>query len=84
VLPWRETANLPLPRAAEIAGVSPAALYGYEKQGRLTFRRLAGRTLVSTESLIALVDKAEPWTPSTRGKEARAKRSERAAASWQE
>lgn len=81
-LPWRETAYLTLPRASEIAGVSTASLYALESQGRLSFRRLVGRTLVTTESLVRFIDSAEPWTPSDRGKEARAKRRERASTAW--
>ncbi|MER9911491.1 hypothetical protein NKJ71_12705 [Mesorhizobium sp. M0050] len=74
---------LPLATAAEIAGVSPASLYRFAAEGRLSFRRLAGRTLVETPSLIALVSAAEPWSPSKRGSAARAKRTERARVAWE-
>jgi hypothetical protein len=83
-LPWQQTAQLPLSRASEIAGVSTSSLYALEAQGKLTFRRLAGRTLVSTPSLISLIESSEPWKPSERGKEARATRKERARAAWPE
>ncbi|EKX59531.1 hypothetical protein D516_2686 [Rhodobacter sp. AKP1] len=73
-LPWRERAFLPLTAAAEILGVSAASVYGLEAKGRLSFSRLAGRTLVSVDSLKALIDNADPWTASDRGKEARAAR----------
>lgn len=79
---WRERAYLPLREAAQIVGLSRASLYKFESDGRLEFRRLAGRTLVATESLILLIDGAEPWTPSPRGDAARAKRKERAQAAW--
>lgn len=79
---WRECAYLPLRQASQIVGVSPATIYKYERDGVLKFRRLAGRTLVTTVSLIRMIDSAEPWQPSDRGKEARAKRTERAAAAW--
>lgn len=81
-LPWRDLAFLPLPQASQIAGVSTASLYKYEADGKLEFRRLAGRTLVTTSSLIRLIEGAEPWHPSDRGKEARSKRTERARATW--
>lgn len=77
---WRERPLLPLKLASEVAGVSVASLYNFVDQGRLRFRQLGGRTLVETKSLIALVDSAEEWAPSDRGKEARAKRKELARA----
>lgn len=73
-LSWRERAFLPLATAAEILGISPASIYGLEAKGRLSFSRLAGRTLVNVDSLKALIDNADPWTASDRGKEARAAR----------
>lgn len=82
-VPWQQRPMLPLATAAEIAGVSPASLYRFAAEGRLKFRRLAGRTLVETSSLIALVKTAETWTPSNRGAAARAKRSERSRAAWE-
>ncbi|UES46827.1 hypothetical protein [Roseibium aggregatum] len=80
---WRNSAYLPLTRASEIAGVSTASLYNFESAGRLQFKRLAGRTLVTTESLIALIDSAEDWTPSDRGSHGRAARTQRARAAWE-
>jgi len=74
--PWRDRPLHPLKTAAEIIGVSVASLYRFSDQGRLTLRRLGGRTLVETKSLIALAESAEKWTPYDRGKEARAKRKE--------
>lgn len=72
--PWTERPLLTLKAAAEIIGISVASLYRFSDEGRLTFRRLGGRTLVDTKSLIALAEGAEEWTPNDRGKEARAKR----------
>lgn len=83
-VPWQQRPVLPLAVAAEISGVSPASLYRFASEGRLKFRRLAGRTLVETPSLMALVDAAESWTPSNRGSAARAQRQERARAGWAE
>lgn len=80
--PWRDRVLLPLQAAAEIAGVSVASLYRFESEGRLTFRRFAGRTLVETASFVLLVDAAEPWAASDRGAEAREARVQRARASW--
>jgi hypothetical protein len=72
---WQDRAMLSLQLAAEIAGISVASLYRAAGEGRLTFRRLEGRTVVETASLVELLNAAEVWTPSERGKEARAKRS---------
>ncbi|MGB3045019.1 MAG: hypothetical protein WBB98_17740 [Xanthobacteraceae bacterium] len=72
---WQDRAMLSLQLAAEIAGISVASLYRAAGEGRLILRRLEGRTVVETASLIELLDAAEIWTPSDRGKEARAKRS---------
>jgi hypothetical protein len=59
---------------SEISAISVASLYRAADDDRLVLRRLYGRTLVETSSLIALMNGAERWTPSDRGKEARAKR----------
>ena len=80
--PWRDRPFQPLQTASEIAGVSVASLYRLAGEGKLKLRRLAGRTLVETESLIELIGSAEPWTPSDRGKAARQRRSEIARAAW--
>ena len=81
---WRNAALLPLVRASEIAGISAASLYSLKDAGRLEFKKLAGRTLVTTKSLIELIETAEPWTPSARGAKGRAARADRARASWAE
>lgn len=74
LLPWRERAFVQLGMSAEILGVSQASVYNLEAKGQLAFRRVAGRTVVSVESLAALIDSAEPWTASDRGADARASR----------
>ena len=83
-LPWRETAALPLKRAAHVLGVSVASLYRLEQEGTLKFRRLCGRTLVRTEGVIALADADEPWSASQAGSAAHVKRAELAANGWKE
>lgn len=82
-IPWRQRPRLPLKVAAQIVGVSTATLYKMAGDGRLSFRRLAGKTVVDTRSLIAFIDSDEPWTPSARGTEARAALADRRRASWQ-
>lgn len=78
-VPWRERPLLSLQTASEIVGVSVASLYRFESEKRLVFRRLGGRTLVVTPSLVALVDAAEPWTASTLTNKALAARTGRGA-----
>jgi len=58
---WHHAAFLPLQSAAFILGISPASLYGLEREGRLAFKHLAGRTLVPTADIIALVADAKTW-----------------------
>lgn len=82
--PWRDTALLSLKRAAHVLGISVASLYRLESEGRLKFRRLAGRTLVATSGIAALADADEAWSPSTKGFEARARRAELVKANWAE
>lgn len=84
---WRDTALIPLLRASEIAGISVASLYKMRREGRLDFRKLAGRTLVTTESLERLIDDAETYRDSARtdnARTARAARAERARSAWVE
>ena len=81
--PWRELPHLPLKRAAEIAGLSPATLYHANSKGELVFVRLGGRTLVQTESLKAYIATAEKWTPSHKVAKANEARKAAAAKAWE-
>jgi hypothetical protein len=71
---WRERAFVPIVRAAEILSLSRPSVYKLERQGKLRFDRVAGRTLVSVPSLIALCDGPGNWSASARGAEGRAAR----------
>lgn len=75
-LPWRDREFLQLKMAAEVAGVSITGIYRLHDAGKLKLRDLGGRTLVETQSLIALLNAAPEWTPRNRGAEAREKRKE--------
>lgn len=75
-LPWRETAYLSMQIGGAVVGVSVTSMYRFAEEGKLKLRTLAGRTLIDTKSLIALIDGAEDWKPTNRGAEARAKRRE--------
>jgi hypothetical protein len=76
---WQERPRLSKQLASEISASSVASLYKAADDGRLMLVRLYGRTLVDTPSLKEFMNSAEPWTPSDRGKEARAKRAARRA-----
>lgn len=61
---WREKPFHTLQAAGEIICVSTPTLYKMAEEGLLTFKRLRRRTMVQTDSIIAFLDSAEPWTPS--------------------
>ena len=82
-VPWRDRPLINMQTAATIAGISTASLYRYADEGKVTLRKLAGRTLVDTASLIKLVDGAVAYTPSTRTAKACASRIEHARAAWE-
>ena len=81
--PWRERPLLNMRVASEIAGVSPASLYRLANMGQISLKKLAGRTMIETGSLIAVMESAEDWSPSDRPAKALAARGERARASWE-
>ena len=64
----------PLEKAAAAAGVSQATLYRAEAEGKLTFVRLGGRTLVTADSLKRYIGSAKPWVRSSRADAAQAAR----------
>lgn len=68
---WRE---VPLHTVAETCGiikVSAPTAYRMVRDGRLTFKRLGSRTMVTTASILAFLETAQDWTPSARGIAAR-------------
>jgi hypothetical protein len=69
--------------SAAVAGCSTGQIYNLARTGRLVLKKLAGRTLVDTSSLIAFIDSAEPWSPSDRNKAANAARVKSARAAWE-
>ncbi len=64
---WRSYPLQTLQAATRITALSRTTLYAYGKTGRLSLKVMGGRTLVTTDSLVALVDNLEDWTPSARG-----------------
>jgi hypothetical protein len=65
--PWRERPNLPLSAASEILCCSTSQLYLLARkrrdEGGLDFVKLNGRTLVTTASVTALLDRAKAYIP---------------------
>jgi hypothetical protein len=60
---WTQIPHHPVQRAAGILGCSPSQVYNCLNDQRLKGVRLGGRTLVTTESILALLAKAKPWVP---------------------
>jgi hypothetical protein len=60
---WLEIPHQTVRRASEIVGCSPGQIYAYLKAEALRAMRLGGKTLVTTESLEALLATAKPWKP---------------------
>jgi hypothetical protein len=69
-IPWRERPTQSVPAASEIGGWSPSHTYNLIAQNKLKAVRVANKTAVVTQSLIELLDAAEPWTPNTERVEA--------------
>lgn len=62
-IPWRERPFLPVASAAALVGCSRAQLYKLAAEGRIGMAKLAGRTLVPTPTLIALLESAKAFVP---------------------
>jgi predicted DNA-binding transcriptional regulator AlpA len=82
-IPWRDRPLLRMQEGSKVSGLSTASLYRAASEGRLTLKRLYGRTLIETPSLIALINSAEDWVRSGRADKAHAARTERSRAAWQ-
>lgn len=65
-LDWRDRPYQPLRTAAEIVGCSRPHIYKLAAQRRLELVRVAGMPMVPTDSILALLQSAEPWTPDTK------------------
>ena len=60
---WREKPTQSVPATSEIGGWSNGHTYNLIGEGRLKAVRVANKTAILTESLIQLLNTAEPWTP---------------------
>ena len=70
-IPWRERAFVNVPTAAELIGTSPAGVYAMHHEGKLTLRKMAGRTVAAVSELIRLIDSAEPLTEANKANKSR-------------
>jgi hypothetical protein len=60
---WADRPFLSIPFAAQLLGRSRAGIRAMLTDSRLRGVRVAGRTMVTTESVQALLDAAEPFQP---------------------
>lgn len=75
-IPWDQRPHLRMTIATDVTGLSPTTIYRLAAEGKLTLKRIAGRVVVETPGVVALVEGAEPWKPGKRGGAARARRVE--------
>jgi hypothetical protein len=60
---WQQIPHQPVQRTAGILGCSPSQVYNRLNDGQLKGVTLGGRTLVTTESILALLAEVKPWLP---------------------
>lgn len=58
---WERVPLTPMPRAQILSGGSMSRLYALIHAGKLKAVRVAGKTMIVTESLTALQAEATPW-----------------------
>jgi hypothetical protein len=61
-IPWREKPTLSVRTTSDVGGWSKGHTYSLITQGKLEAVIVAGKTAITTESLIRLLDNAEPWS----------------------
>jgi hypothetical protein len=62
---WCDVPHHPAPRAGAILGISVSQVYKLAHEGRLHAVKSAGKTQITTESMVDLQSNAEPWVPDT-------------------
>jgi hypothetical protein len=65
MIPWRDCPVASIENTTVLLQCSRSHVYSLAREGRLAMVRLAGRTQVTTASIIALLDAAEPYRPGT-------------------
>lgn len=77
---WEMRPLTPIPDFAVITGLSTGSAYNLAKTGKVQLAKMAGRTYVRTETIVALLASAQPFTPNTRRTAAATEARKRAAA----
>src|SRR5262245_57142409 len=62
-IPWTQWPYQTIQNAARISGRSTGGIYGLVHAGVLEADTVAGKTLIKTASLLALLSSANPWRP---------------------
>ena len=62
-LSWRDVPHHPVQRTGAILGISGSQVYKLLHEDRLRAVKVAGKTQITTESMLALQAEAEPWKP---------------------
>ncbi|MCO5089874.1 hypothetical protein [Bosea sp. (in: a-proteobacteria)] len=65
-LAWETRPLTSIPDFSVITGLSSATAYNSAKSGALELVKLAGRTFIRTETLVAFLASAQPYQPNTR------------------
>lgn len=60
---WRDKPFLAVKTVAELLDCSRARIYVLARRSDLVLVRVADRTMVRTDTLVALMQRAEAWTP---------------------
>lgn len=60
---WQVIPYHPVARASAITGHSEACVNSLIRSNALQAVRLAGKTLVTTDSIVAFLARARPWSP---------------------
>jgi hypothetical protein len=60
---WQAIPYQPVARTAAIVGQSETGINGLINSGALRAVKLAGKTLVTTDSIVEFLARARPWSP---------------------
>jgi hypothetical protein len=62
-IPWTDLPHHPVSRASAVLGVSQSQVYKLLRARRLDAVKSAGKTQITTESIVELQSDAKAWTP---------------------
>jgi hypothetical protein len=62
-IPWTDLPHHPVPRASAVLGVPQSQVYKLLRDRRLAAVKSAGKTQITTKSMIDLQSDAKAWTP---------------------